>query len=109
MLKRENRITDAKDFRAGRKKALRVRTAHTVVYIKAAEGASRFGFVVPNTVGKAVVRNGVKRRMREIAAEVIKTTPTGLDVIVQADINAASATFADLRTEILGAVARARR
>jgi ribonuclease P protein component len=52
---------------------------------------SRFGFLVSRRVGKAVVRNRVKRRLREIA----RRTPVakGWDLVFIARPAAAGATF----------------
>ena len=56
--------------------------------------SSRFGFVVSRRVGKAVVRNHIKRLLREI----IRQTPVkpGWDIIFIARIPAAASGFADL-------------
>ena len=43
---------------------------------------SRFGFVVGKRLGGAVVRNGVKRRMREATRMRITAVPPGWDVIL---------------------------
>jgi ribonuclease P protein component len=56
--------------------------------------SSRFGFVVSRRVGKAVVRNHIKRLLREITRQ----TPLkpGWDVVFIARIPAAGIGFADL-------------
>ena len=56
--------------------------------------SSRFGFVVSRRVGKAVVRNHIKRLLREI----IRQTPVkpGWDIVFIARIPAAAVGFADL-------------
>jgi ribonuclease P protein component len=67
--------------------------------------ASRFGFVVSRRVGKAVVRNRIKRRLREI----IRQTPVrqGWDVILVARIPAAEAAFRDLNQSVRKLLVRA--
>jgi ribonuclease P protein component len=57
-------------------------------------GASRFGFVVSRRIGKAVIRNRVKRRLREIARQ----TPIqpGWDIVFIARIPAAGADYKNL-------------
>jgi ribonuclease P protein component len=57
-------------------------------------GSSRFGFVVSRRVGKAVVRNRVKRLLREITRQ----TPVqpGWDIIFIARIPAATTDFENL-------------
>jgi len=44
---------------------------------------SRIGFVVSKKISKkAVVRNKVKRRLREIARDVVETMRGGLDIVI---------------------------
>ena len=45
---------------------------------------SRVGFVVSKSVGGAVVRNRVKRRLRHLAAQQLVSTPVARDVVVRA-------------------------
>jgi ribonuclease P protein component len=45
---------------------------------------SRAGFIVSKAVGKAVVRNRVKRQLRHLAAAALPTTPFPVDVVVRA-------------------------
>lgn len=56
--------------------------------------ASRFGFVVSRRLGKAVVRNRIKRRLREIA----RHTPVqpGWDIVFIARVPAAGAEYKSL-------------
>lgn len=71
-----------------------------------------FGFIVSKAVGNAVTRNLVKRRLREIAALSLKDHPEGLAVVVRALPAAATAEFAELRSDygkaFSAAVARVR-
>lgn len=56
----------------------------------------RVGFVVSKAVGNAVVRNRTKRRLRAAVASQLTGIPTGVDVVVRAQPDAARATFAEL-------------
>lgn len=55
---------------------------------------SRYGFTVSRRVGKAVIRNKVKRRLREIL-RLVKLQP-GWDIIIIARVPAAQADYTDL-------------
>ena len=65
---------------------------------------SRFGFVVSKTVGNAVTRNLVKRRMRAASAELLATMPSGTDVVVRALPASAHLDWVTLHSEIIGGV-----
>ena len=67
---------------------------------------TRFGFVVGKAVGGAVVRNRVKRRLREAARE-LPIVP-GWDVVIGARKPAAEAPFGALRAALASLAERAR-
>jgi ribonuclease P protein component len=70
---------------------------------------ARAGFVVPKTVGGAVVRNQVKRRLRHLMRERLAALPPGTDVVVRALPPAARRRFADLAADLDTALVAARR
>ncbi len=70
---------------------------------------ARFGFVVPKSVGGAVSRNLVKRRMRAIAREFIQSNQEPVQVVVRAMPGAAEIDSEQLRKEILVSLAAAGR
>ncbi|MCS6843757.1 MAG: ribonuclease P protein component [Caldilineales bacterium] len=57
---------------------------------------SRFGFSVSKRVGKAVVRNRVRRRMREVVRLRLGQIASGFDVVFIARQPAAHATYAEI-------------
>jgi ribonuclease P protein component len=71
---------------------------------------ARFGFTVTKRMGKATVRNRIRRRLkaaiREVAAEHARP---GLDYVVFARPAAAERPFADLRSDLITAFARVHR
>jgi ribonuclease P protein component len=68
----------------------------TLGYVANGIATSRFGFLVSKRVGGAVVRNRVKRRLRESIRRRQLLVAPGWDVVVIARPAAARATFADL-------------
>lgn len=66
----------------------------------------RVGFSVSNKVGKAVVRNKVKRRLRASVAEHLNTM-LGCQAIVVANPSAAGKDYSTLDSQLLGLFKRA--
>lgn len=66
---------------------------------------SRFGFVVSRRVGKAVVRNLIKRRLREITRQ--SPVQPGWDIILIARIPAAKVDYNSLEKSVTKLLARA--
>ncbi|MDD5127974.1 MAG: ribonuclease P protein component [Dehalococcoidales bacterium] len=66
---------------------------------------SRYGFSVSRRVGKAVVRNRIKRRMREILREM--TLKPGWDIIFIIRPKAAGVSFSDLQHSASSLISRA--
>lgn len=60
-------------------------------------GPARLGVTVSSTVGNAVVRNRVKRRLRELFRARADTLPKGIELVVIARQSAAEADFERLR------------
>ena len=67
------------------------------------------GFVVPKYKHTGVARNQLKRRLREIVrTRVLPMLPPG-DLVIRPQPAAYDASFEQLRVELAGAAARARR
>jgi ribonuclease P protein component len=62
----------------------------------AADEPSRIGFIVSKSVGNAVVRNLVKRRLREAAALSLQEYAAGYAIVVRALPASASASWDQL-------------
>lgn len=73
----------------------------------------RVGFVVAKSVGGAVVRNSVRRRLRGVVLEERSSLGAGVDVVVRALPASAAADYdalaADYRSALSAACRRARR
>lgn len=69
---------------------------------------ARFGFVVSTKVAKrAVVRNLIKRRMREIVRKRMPSVLDGIDVVFMARSESVNMTFADIERTIGELLAKA--
>jgi ribonuclease P protein component len=66
----------------------------------------RFAVVASRRVGNAVVRNRLKRRMREIFRTHQQIFPAELDIVVTLQTKAVGMTFAELEKQFLGAAKR---
>ena len=85
MLKKENRLKKKKDFDAVFKECKFKRSPlFTFLGIKKNDlNCSRFGIIVSKKIAKkAVIRNKIKRRIREILRNRIKEIDRGYDVVI---------------------------
>jgi ribonuclease P protein component len=82
---RRNRLTRSHDFDAVYRRGRSVSTRFLVLYWFPREDDSdepRLGLAVPKRVGSAVVRNRVKRRLRELWRSRLESIPTGNDYVL---------------------------
>jgi ribonuclease P protein component len=61
---------------------------------------ARVGFVVGRSVGNAVVRHRVQRRLRHLCHERLSVLPAGSEVVVRALPRTAHASYAELGAEL---------
>jgi ribonuclease P protein component len=114
VLAKANRITRGADYRATVRRGARFTGASTVTYIRPNpdSGVVRFGFIVSKTVGNAVMRNRVRRRLKAAAYDLLPHfTPgpghtAGLDVVVRALPASVQAPWASLHEELSRASSR---
>jgi ribonuclease P protein component len=103
VLARANRITHGLDYRATVRRGSKVVGPHTVTYIRASDDPSsdaRFGFIVAKSVGVAVTRNRVRRRLKAASYELLPRVAPGVDVVVRALPEAASQPYRVLFEEL---------
>lgn len=111
MLPAANRLTDSGTFRlavrSGRRAGGRLLVAHLVVDVDAPEQAPVVGFTVSRAVGNAVVRNRVKRRIRDAYHHVLPELPRGFTAIFVARKSAADADFAQIERAVRAVLTKA--
>jgi ribonuclease P protein component len=109
-LARANRIVRGDDYRSVVRRGRRPPPPHVVVSVVRRldddRGPTRFGFIVAKTVGNAVARNLVRRRMKAIAHGLLSSAPSGYDVVVRALPAAAQAGWPTLLEDISRSFAR---
>jgi ribonuclease P protein component len=107
MLPASARLTRRNEFSTVTRRGRRLGGDLVVVHGLAGQpGASRVGFVVGRSVGGAVVRNRVQRRLRHLMAARLAELPTGTWVVVRALPTAAGADSARLGAELDRALGR---
>jgi ribonuclease P protein component len=72
---------------------------------RSSQATIRFGLTASGKVGKAVIRNRARRRLRALAMEILPhQSKPGYDYVLIARTAAANCAFADLRNEFLTAL-----
>ena len=102
MLTRAHRLVSGDDYRRLVRRGRRSSTQHTVVYVTRSQTDTpvRFGFIIPKTVGVAVKRNLVRRRLKSLSHDALPNIAPGTDVVIRALPGAAQLTWDTLRAEI---------
>ena len=101
MLSRPHRLTRGDDYKRVVRRGSRCAGKHTVTHVMSGDGdAVRFGFIVGRQVGGAVVRNTVRRRLKDVCARALPSVRPGTDVVIRALPSSAGADFATLKSEV---------
>ena len=84
-MQRRNRLSRSRDFDAVYRHGRSVSTRFLVLYSfdrDESEGDARLGLAVPKAVGGAVVRNRIKRQLKEIWRGRLERIPSGRDYVL---------------------------
>ncbi|MCY0875448.1 MAG: ribonuclease P protein component [Firmicutes bacterium] len=96
-----HRLRRNKDFRVVFHRGQSVANRYFVLYVSKKENAvTRAGFSVSKKVGNAVVRNRIKRLLREVLRKQINQFGTGYDLIVIARKEAYGLTYVDVERQV---------
>lgn len=94
-MERRHRLSRSRDFEAVYRRGRSVSSRFLVLYWfgrEDAEGEPRVGLAVPRSIGGAVVRNRVKRQLREAWRAQLADVPRGRDYVLIARPGLAEAT-----------------
>jgi ribonuclease P protein component len=100
-----SRLTRSRDFAAITRRGRRAGSPTVVVHALATSGEPRLGFVVSRSVGVAVVRNRVTRRLRHACRD--RLVLLGSDVVVRALPRAARTEHSELLRDLDSCLRRA--
>jgi ribonuclease P protein component len=99
---REARLVRRGEFDAVYRSGKRRSNSHFTVFLRANQlPHTRFGFSIKKALGGAVVRNRIRRRVREIVRCHRLEIPAGWDVVIHPKSNVANAEFAALTADLL--------
>jgi ribonuclease P protein component len=99
---REARLVRRGDFDAVYRAGKRRSSSHFTVFFRANElPQSRFGFSIKKALGGAVVRNRIRRRLREMVRCHRLEIPAGWDIVIHPKSAVAKAPFAALTADLL--------
>jgi ribonuclease P protein component len=99
---REARLVRRGSFDAVYRAGKRFSSTHFTVFARSNElPLSRFGFSIKKALGGAVVRNRIRRRLREMVRCRRQEIPAGWDIVIHPRSKVATAPFAALAEELV--------
>jgi ribonuclease P protein component len=99
---REARLVRRGEFDAVYRAGKRRSSAHFTIFLRANQmECSRYGFSIKKALGGAVVRNRIRRRVREIVRCHRQEIPAGWDIVIHPKSGVANAEFTALTAELL--------
>jgi ribonuclease P protein component len=99
---REARLVRKSEFDAVYRAGKRRSNSHYTIFVRANQlPVSRFGFSIKKALGGAVLRNRIRRRLREIVRGHRREMAVGWDIVVHPKSSVATAPFAALTSDLL--------
>lgn len=105
MLAQQHRMRASAQFSQTTRSGVRSGRRNLVLYTaKTNEEPTLTGFIVSKAVGNAVTRNKTKRRLRDQIKGFVTANPTGYSIVVRALPAAATASYAELASDLHSAL-----
>jgi ribonuclease P protein component len=99
---RETRLVRSADFDTVYRTGKRRSSSHFTVFFRTNDlPETRFGFSIKKALGKAVVRNRIRRRIREIVRRYRQEIPAGWDIVLHPKGAMERVEFAALTSDLL--------
>ena len=99
---REARLVQKAQFDTVYRTGKRRSSSHFTAFVKANNlPQTRFGFSIKKALGGAVVRNRIRRRLREIALLHREEIPAGWDIVIHPKSSVAKVPFEALTADFL--------
>ena len=110
MLPKENRLKKKRDFEQVFKRGIGLKEDFLFLKIKKNNfGKKRFGFIVSQKVSKkAILRNRIKRKLREIIREKLPSIKPGIDGVLVAQPGLEKKDFSEIKETINSLFKRAK-
>lgn len=103
MLPEANRLNLAREFRYLKKEGRNLETVFfSLLYRRpksSTSSPSRIGFVVSNRIGNAVVRNRIRRLLREVVQANLSALPNAFDIVIIAKKSSVGVSLEKLTAE----------
>lgn len=101
-MKKENRLRKNMEFKKVYKSGKNYWNRNLIVYVRRnGTDKTRIGISITKRVGNAVVRNKLKRRIREVSRVYLPNLRKGYDLIFIPKKNAVDLSFAELESAIM--------
>lgn len=105
MLKSDNRLKKRKEFAYLYNNGQAKHTTHlTLVYLPTKNRKLKIGFSISKKIGKAHLRNLIKRRLRVVVGEIVHKLPDNYNMVFIAKGGVQELTFSQLKLEVASIV-----
>jgi ribonuclease P protein component len=106
VLSARNRMTRSTDFDATVRRGRKAVQSDLVIYMRRATGDPKLGLIVSRSVGSAVQRHGLSRRLRHVARDVLADLNRSEHIVIRALPSSRDVSSARLGEELRAGLSR---